>query len=160
LNSLPISSDIIQDDVPVQQLAELTIKPKVEQQITIENIHTIHPSLSPTNIRVSLRSIIYGDIYILSNPAFISIKSQAPLYKIGYTKGTVIERAKQLYKTGVPQPFNIEAHYSCDRVYAAETVIHNVLRSMRENRKREFFCVPLEVAKLVVENVTSILNKM
>jgi len=73
-------------------------------------------------------------VYILTN------KGMPGLCKIGYTtRNDVQERAKELYTTGVPYPFQI--YYAC-QVYNGkkiEKTLHKLFNDQRVNDNREFF---------------------
>jgi hypothetical protein len=87
-----------------------------------------------------------GNIYILSNKAF-----RDNYYKIGFTTGSVKDRAKQLYNTSTVFPFEIEY---CKRVKSPKEVekkIHDVLAQYRINRKREFFEIELKTATEILD---------
>ena len=69
-------------------------------------------------------------VYVLKNQA------QPGLYKVGYTKLTPDERAKQISNaTGVPLP------------------LHHALKKYRVNNQREFFQIGLEHIKETVESI-------
>jgi hypothetical protein len=91
-----------------------------------------------------------GNIYILSNEAF-----RDNYYKIGFTRSTPKNRAKQLYNTSTVFPFQIEY---CKRVKSpqeVEKMIHKALLQYRINLKREFFNI--ELCKAI--EICEILNK-
>lgn len=85
-----------------------------------------------------------GYVYCLSNPSFPG------LVKIGMTTKTVEARAAELYTTGVPTPFVIEASYPCSNVVIAEQHVHDMLDLFRESSSREFF-------RMKPENATAIM---
>jgi hypothetical protein len=85
-------------------------------------------------------------VYILSNP------TQPNLYKIGYTKNTPDERAKQISNaTGVALPYKVEWAFHCYDGFGLEQEVHHKLEANRLNSNREFFQIPLEEAKATVE---------
>jgi len=127
--------------------------------ITLENIHTINPSLCEIKVKYRHPILDGGEIYILSNPTIRS-KSGLPLYKIGYTNTGAEKRAKQLYDSGVARPFKVEFTIKSMACHRAETVVHQLLFNMRETNKREFFFVPLDVAIKVVKTTVAVLNEM
>src|SRR5262249_15529782 len=89
-----------------------------------------------------------GFIYVLSHSAM------PDLLKIGTTEGPVQDRARQLYTTGVPGPFKVEFQipvYESRR--SAERKVHNALELYREHNSREFFRIPLEQARKIIEAV-------
>jgi len=84
-------------------------------------------------------------VYIMSNP------TMPGYYKIGYTKNTPEERAKQISNaTGVIVPMKVEWAFHCYNGYALEQECHHKLDAYRVNNHREFFQIPLEEAKQVV----------
>lgn len=85
-------------------------------------------------------------VYILSNPDLPKTH-----LKIGYTKNTPEERAKQISRaTGVPQDFKVEWAYKCFNGEIIERSVHNKLKDYRINKKKEFFHIDLEEAKNVI----------
>jgi len=88
-------------------------------------------------------------VYILSNPDF-------PIthLKIGYTKNTPEERAKQISRaTGVPRPFEVEWVYKCFNGEIIERMVHKKLKSHRINKKKEFFHISLNEAISTIVSV-------
>ena len=84
-------------------------------------------------------------VYILSNP------TQPNLYKIGYTKNTPDERAKQISNaTGVALPYKVEWAYQCFNGEMVEREVHHKLKAQRINNSKEFFQISLEEAKEVI----------
>lgn len=82
-----------------------------------------------------------GYVYILSNPAMPDI------LKIGKTSRPVEHRCSELYQTGVPQEFKIEAYElvpDCDEV---ERWMHDAFTKQRISAGREFFKVSLDQAE-------------
>lgn len=84
-----------------------------------------------------------GYVYILTNP------SMPGLVKIGKTTRSPEGRANELYQTGVPTPFKVEAKiYSpdCDDL---ETTLHEQYSERRVSAAREFFRAdPVEVERV------------
>ena len=84
-------------------------------------------------------------VYILSNP------TTPDLLKIGYTKKTPDERAKQISSaTGVALPYKVEWAYKCFNGEIIEREVHHKLENYRVNRQKEFFQISLEEAKQAV----------
>ena len=84
-------------------------------------------------------------VYIMSNP------TMPGYYKIGYTKNTPEERAKQISNaTGVIVPMKVEWAFHCYNGFALEQECHHKLEGYRVNHNREFFQIPLEEAKATV----------
>lgn len=78
-------------------------------------------------------------VYVLSNPAMPG------LVKIGRTASVSgLERCRQLYTTGVPQPFKLEYACKVDDSRAVEAAIHRIIATHRVNNRREFFSIPPE----------------
>jgi hypothetical protein len=88
-----------------------------------------------------------GFIYILSNPAMPG------LLKIGSTSGPVEKRVSQLNSaTGVPEPFRPEFIIPVyEGLKAAERKAHAALNIYRQHNRREFFKVPVDVARYLLE---------
>ena len=85
-------------------------------------------------------------VYVLSNP------TQPGLLKIGYTKLTPDERAKQISNaTGVPLPYEVAWAYRCFNGELLEGEVHHALSKYRVNNQREFFQLDLEKAKSTIE---------
>jgi hypothetical protein len=87
-------------------------------------------------------------VYVLSNA------SQPGLLKIGYTKNTPDERAKQISNaTGVPIPYKVEWAFHCYDGFSLEQEVHHKLGEYRVNNNREFFQISLEEAKASVKEL-------
>src|SRR5689334_14829443 len=74
-----------------------------------------------------------GSLYCLSNPSI------PDLVKIGFTRGSIEERMKQLYSTGVPTPFTLVYKVAVRNPIEREQEAHRCLGSLRCSTKREFF---------------------
>jgi len=99
------------------------------------NIDTIVPRVSiiqPENNNV-------GWIYCLSN------KGMPGIYKIGKTKISPEERAKQLYTTGVPYPFKIEMAKYVTEYHKKEKSFQKILNQYSCNHSREFFQIDIAI---------------
>lgn len=85
-----------------------------------------------------------GYIYCLSNLGMPGI------FKIGKTNKDPLIRAKSLYTTGTPYPFNIEICKYVKNVNQKEKLLHNILEkhNYRCNPNREFFKVDIDLIKL------------
>jgi hypothetical protein len=68
------------------------------------------------------------------------------IVKIGLTSGLPEDRAKELYTTGVPTPFNVVYRTTTSRPEAVERKAHDLLNKQRVNSKREFFRVSVDEA--------------
>ena len=87
-------------------------------------------------------------VYILKNEA------TPGLLKIGYTKLTPDERAKQISNaTGVPLPYEVAWAYRCFNGELLEGEVHHALKKYRVNNQREFFQIELEEVKRTVKNI-------
>ena len=87
-------------------------------------------------------------VYILSNP------TMPGMLKIGYTKNTPDKRAKQISNaTGVALPYKVEWAYHCYDGFGLEQEVHHKLEDYRVNNNREFFQLPLEEAKMYVQEL-------
>lgn len=78
------------------------------------------------------------------------------IYKVGYTTKTPSKRAIELYKTGVPVPFDIEFTMQVKNARKVETQIHKLLKNNRVNGDREFFEVPLEKIRKIFQTINGI----
>jgi len=80
-------------------------------------------------------------VYVLSNPV------QPGIYKIGYTKLTPDERAKQISNaTGVALPYEVAWAFACFNAEQLEGAVHHALNEYRVNSQREFFQIDLDMA--------------
>ena len=80
-------------------------------------------------------------VYVLSNPV------QPGVYKIGYTKLTPDERAKQISNaTGVALPYEVAWAFACFNAEQLEGAVHHALAEYRVNTQREFFQIDLDMA--------------
>jgi hypothetical protein len=87
-------------------------------------------------------------VYVLSNP------TTPNLLKIGYTKNTPDERAKQISAaTGVALPYKVEFAFKCFNGEQLEGEVHRFLSEFRVNNQREFFEVSLEEATKAIEEL-------
>lgn len=87
------------------------------------------------------RLILAGFIYIMSNP------SQPNRLKIGKSKkDPTIDRASELYQTGVPEPFKVEYYAFVEDEDYLEKTVHRYFSSKRPNKDREFFSVDCSLA--------------
>lgn len=89
-------------------------------------------------------------VYVLKNPAY-----EAYIVKIGKTKLEPHIRAQQIYwgATGVPEHFDIAFVCKVPDCNIAEKKIHKLLSSYRKNNRREFFHLPVDVAKTAIISV-------
>ena len=85
-----------------------------------------------------------GYIYCLSNQSYGN-----SVYKIGFTTKLPQDRAKQLYKTGVPTPFHVEESVYVSNYKEKERIVHDMLQSHRINNGREFFKIPIDKVRQI-----------
>lgn len=88
----------------------------------------------------------FETVYILIN------EGMPGLCKIGYTtRNDVKERAKELYTTGVPYPFQI--YYACQvqNCKNIEKTLHKLFDEFRVNHNREFFKIDPEKVILALQ---------
>src|SRR5579884_197675 len=81
-----------------------------------------------------------GFVYILTNDIMPG------LVKIGLTTALPEDRAKELFNTGVPNPFNVAFRAITSWPKAVERRTHQLLKRHRVNPKREFFRVSVDEA--------------
>lgn len=87
-----------------------------------------------------------GYVYVLIN------QSMPGLVKIGCTQRDSRARARKLYTTGVPTPFDIAFEVFSEDHEALENQMHAQLSSFRVNGDREFFRYPLkDVISLLIQ---------
>ena len=86
-------------------------------------------------------------VYILTNQAMPGV------VKIGITGGTVEDRMRSLFSTGVPLPF--ECYFALEVVNSSniEKKLHHGLDDFRVNDSREFFEIDPEKAKALLSMV-------
>lgn len=76
-----------------------------------------------------------GFVYILTN------RSMPGIVKIGRTNRSAELRAAELWKTGVPTPFEVWASVGSFDCVELERFVHGALRNHRVAKEREFFAV-------------------
>lgn len=98
-----------------------------------------------------------GYIYALQNRSFGS-----NIIKIGMTTREPEVRAKEIYRgaSGVPEPFEIAFACKVADCEVAEKKIHRRFNAYRSNKAREFFIIPVEIAKKVIISVCQEVNKL
>lgn len=95
---------------------------------------------------MSSKTINYGIVYVLTNPAMPG------LVKIGMTnKESVDARLKELFNTSVPVPF--ECEYACKVVETVkvEKALHIAFQPYRIHNQREFFEINPEQAIAILQ---------
>ena len=86
-----------------------------------------------------------GFVYVLSNC------SMPGIVKIGYTTGLSEDRARYLYSTSVPTPFDVEYRRLTSTPAAVERRTHELLSRCRVSPRREFFSTDVDEAAVAVE---------
>lgn len=95
-------------------------------------------------------------VYVFKNESF-----RDNLIKIGRTKNSPSDRAKQLSSaTGIPEEFDIVFVCEVCNSQIAEKEIHEILKSYRTKKNREFFLVPIEVAKKFILKICQEINNL
>jgi len=90
-----------------------------------------------------------GELYIMRCSA---MKEQ--IFKVGFTSGNSIERAKQLSSaTGVPLAFLVVRKWRHKDARKLETEVHMALSPYRINDSREFFMAKYDAIEKVIESV-------
>jgi hypothetical protein len=85
---------------------------------------------------------------VLSNP------TQPGILKIGYTRNTPEERARQLStSTGVALPYEVEFAYNCWNGIDLEKDVHERLHEYRISNQREFFQIDIDEARDIIEEI-------
>lgn len=97
-----------------------------------------------------------GEVYILTNPSFVK-----DILKIGRAKN-VEERAKTLFTTGVPTPFEIFVSMKVNNYKATEKFIHRQLDekypTSRTYKNREFFKINQEIALEIFKMIAPLVD--
>jgi hypothetical protein len=70
---------------------------------------------------------------------------QNDYFKICLTTLPPANRARQLYTTGVPMPFEVVISWRVRDVKLMERIMHMILILTRVNTRREFFAAPLQL---------------
>jgi hypothetical protein len=90
-----------------------------------------------------------GYVYILINP------SQPGLIKIGRTLRDSRKRARELYTTGVPTPYQVAFEIFSEEHEKLERMIHEQLMDFRISKDREFFRYPLDKAIALLQQLST-----
>ena len=75
--------------------------------------------------------------------------------KIETTTKSTAERAKELFSTGVPTPFEVAYEHPCRNPKHLEKLIHEHLAEYRVNPRREFFRFPVEKAVELLKQLSN-----
>ncbi len=89
-----------------------------------------------------------GIVYVARTPAH-----QTDVYKVGLTRRTAEERARELGSTSTPLPFGVMAKWEVGDCAAVEREAHRRLEPYRLNPRREFFCISISEIVSTVEQV-------
>lgn len=92
--------------------------------------------------------MLEGSLYIMQNPVF-----PPNVLKIGRTERNARERAKELFTTGLPDPFDICYEREVPDCVLAEKLVHQSLKKHRHRDNREFFIIPLQQAISTIEEI-------
>ncbi|WCH25942.1 GIY-YIG nuclease family protein [Aeromonas salmonicida] len=91
-----------------------------------------------------------GYVYILIN------ESMPNMIKVGKTRRDSRSRARELYTTGVPTPYQVAFEIFCENYDSAEESMHQELSDFRVHRNREFFRYPLDKAIILLQRLANI----
>lgn len=91
-----------------------------------------------------------GYVYILINP------SMPGFIKIGKTLRDSHERARKLWTTGIPTPFQVAFEIFSEEHDKLESLVHQELADFRVSGKREFFQFPLDRAIKLLQKLNSL----
>src|SRR5690606_23349345 len=92
-----------------------------------------------------MKQLSIGFVYVLSNDAMPGI------VKIGRTSRLSEDRAKDLFHTGVPYPFDVVFRVVTSNPLGLEKEVHKQFKDKRVNPKREFFRItPEEAAQTIL----------
>lgn len=94
-----------------------------------------------------------GYIYVLIN------QSMPGLIKVGRTYRNSRERARELYSTGVPTPFEVAFEIFSLEHESIEERVHQGLASFRVSNNREFFRYPLKEAIELLLEINQTISK-
>lgn len=95
-----------------------------------------------------------GYVYILIN------ESMPGLIKIGKTQRDSRSRARELFKTGVPTPFQVAFEIFSDDYEKVEKKVHDEISDFRVNHTREFFKYPIDKAITILQQKAYLQRKI
>ena len=99
-------------------------------------------------------NLFLRDLNYSSKHTVLKNETLPGLLKIGYTKLTPDQRAKQISNaTGVPLPYKVAWAFRCFNGELLESEVHHALRKYRVNNQREFFQISLNEAKQTIESI-------
>jgi hypothetical protein len=87
-----------------------------------------------------------GFVYVMTNDAMPG------LVKVGMTTNLSEDRARDLQRTGVPLPFNVEFRAATSMPKAVEAEAHRALAPLRVSANREFFNTSHHFAKAAIRD--------
>lgn len=113
-------------------------------------VETLYAASADVEVEKRFDASVSGQLYVLRCPLM-----KDEIYKVGWTSGTAVERARQLSTaTGVPMAFVVVECWDHDDPEALETEVHAQLSSYRVNFQREFFQLDLKlIRKIIVRTI-------
>lgn len=76
------------------------------------------------------------------------------IYKVGWTRGSSYDRAKELSSdSGVPEALIVVNYWKYRDAEGLETEVHAALAQYRVSNRREFFCISSDVIVRVIEQI-------
>lgn len=113
----------------------------------VEELYAASEALDTNGVSQSVGN---GQLYVLRCTLM-----QEELYKVGFTTGTAIERARQLSSaTGVPMAYVVVESWTHEDPEALETEVHAQLAPYRVNNQREFFRLGFDdIRKIIVKTI-------
>jgi len=94
-----------------------------------------------------------GQIYIMRNPTL-----SKNIFKIGYTRKSSAERAKQLSNTSIPDKHYVAQQWHVKDCVKAEQLIHEELSIFRIDSRREYFEIEYDKAIETILNICTKVN--
>lgn len=97
-----------------------------------------------------------GFVYILTNDSF-----RENIVKIGRSKYHPEQRAKGLYTTSVPTPFDVYASIQTERYVEVENLVHHLfdlISDKRINKSREYFFIDPKVALKILKDIKDVIG--
>ena len=92
-----------------------------------------------------------GFIYVMSNEIFRDGR-----LKIGMTKSDPNDRRKELYTTGVPEPYKLEYYAFVPNYEIIEKKVHRALVKFRPRKDREHFLCSVPEAILAIRDIADV----
>ena len=96
-----------------------------------------------------------GELYVMRCPVM-----KGTIYKVGFTAGSSVDRAKQLSAhTGVPLSYIVVKSWLHPNAGELEKDVHMMLAPYRLSDRREFFHAKFDVIEGIIETVISRASK-